>query len=196
MYYKLNKDFYRRSYYENVDFSRNIDYSSLCKLNGFHTFPQYEYSIILNAIQQLNFNIKKVIDFGCGTGLLLDYIVKRYKTPLSPYGIDFLEESIFLAKQLFAKFEDNFILANAAYIESINLNFRDSIILLDPYHYKKTDLIRMITYIKRFESPILLYTYSDVLNSTEIGSIEFFISGLDIPLLYNYKHELIQIIVI
>lgn len=51
----------------------------------------------------------KIIDFGCGNGMMLKFIVLHTKYKLIPYGVDFLPESIKQAKtKIFPEFKKNF----------------------------------------------------------------------------------------
>lgn len=51
----------------------------------------------------------KIIDFGCGNGMLLKFIVLNAKHKLIPYGVDFLAPSIRQAKtKIFTEFKKNF----------------------------------------------------------------------------------------
>jgi len=50
-----------------------------------------------------------VLDLGCGNGALLRFLLSRLSVKISPYGVDFLEESIQEAKTVvLSDFSDNF----------------------------------------------------------------------------------------
>jgi SAM-dependent methyltransferase len=196
MFYKLNKDFYFHTYYDGLDLNIEMNITYLLKLNGFKNYPQVEYSQILEAVNTIYQHERKIVDLGCGTGLLLNYIINNHSRTLIPYGIDFIEQSIAIAQHIFNGFKNNFFISNATDIESINIDLNDSIILLDPYHYLQSDLHKIINYCKSFRCRVLLYTYSDVLNILEIDDIKSFVIDLDLPCIYSHKHDLIQIYVV
>lgn len=196
MFYNKNKDFYFRSYYDCKNFYSDIDVSFLPKLNGFIKYPNIEYSLIFEAFKTVYQNESKIVDLGCGTGLLLNHIIDNHSNPLIPYGIDFIEQSIDIAQHVFEEFRNNFFISNAADIESVNIDFNDSIVLLDPYHYLRSDLYKIIRYCKSFGCSVLLYTYSDVLIMLEIDDIKSFVKDLEFQCIYSLKHDLIHIYVV
>jgi hypothetical protein len=87
-------------------------------------------------------------------------------------------------------FHQNLFVANAVSFDFSKYFF--DFILLDPYHFTDSDLIRLLqNLIERISNSIILYTYADVLIENKLKSVADFpalksISNLKI---FNY-HEI------
>ncbi len=135
--------------------------------NGFKEYPQEIYDIFLNLID----GDGKIIDLGCGNGLLLKHIIENSKYKLIPYGVDFIEESITQAKKLiFPEYSDNFIVAN---ISEVKLKERYyDFILFDPTHVHIDDHEKVLANILRScRRKIIFYTYKDMLTILKIAKV-------------------------
>ena len=148
---------------------KNNDGSDILRPNGFQEYPEEVYDLFLKLIDHDG----KIIDLGCGNGLLLRHIITKSKYKLIPYGIDFIKESIEQAKtKVLPQYADNFIVGNIVDVELGVENY--DFILFDPYHVHKNDLSQMIHKIIRScreNGKIIFYTYTDVLKILRIINI-------------------------
>lgn len=112
----------------------------------------------------------KVIDLGCGNGLLLRHIVTRSKYKVIPYGVDFIEESIYQARErILPEYYDNFIIGNIVNVDLGVDNY--DFILIDPYDIHPDDLEEVINRVVKACRPggkVIFYTYRDVLRILRI----------------------------
>lgn len=93
---------------------KNNDGTDIFMPNGFRSYPEEIYNLFLRLIDHDG----KVIDLGCGNGLMLRHLVRRSKYSLVPYGIDFIEKSIKQAKEtILPEYAENFIVGNIVDIE-------------------------------------------------------------------------------
>ena len=74
------------------------------KLNGHLSPPYVEYHALLKFINQSG----KILDLGCGNGMLLKFICEFSEFDLIPFGIDKKTEVIDEAKRNLSKFTHNF----------------------------------------------------------------------------------------
>lgn len=137
------------------------DGSDLLRPNGFREYPEEIYDTFLSLINHDGV----VIDLGCGNGLLLRHLVTRSRYRLTPYGVDFLEESIRQARSIvLPEYADNFKVANIADL-NLGRNTYD-FIFFDPYTVYPGDLERVVEGLIEACRPggrIIFYTYRDVL---------------------------------
>ena len=136
--------------------------------NGFLVYPHEIYDFLLSFIDHPG----RVIDLGCGNGLLLKHLVENSKYELIPYGVDFIEESIEQAKrEILPEFADNFTVANIRdYVKEMPDEYFD-FVFFDPYHLHPKDLDEAVERILRACRPdgkVIFYTYSDVLESLNL----------------------------
>ena len=104
-YYSIKHSFYSSYPQGKTEYERN----------GFDEYPELEYSMFIRAINNIPVTSLRVIDIGCGNGLLLKHIIQNSGKQIMPYGIDFIEESIEETKcQTLPNYKDNFICKNAA----------------------------------------------------------------------------------
>ena len=76
------------------------------KMNGYNNIPKNSYTATLPLIDRGG----KIIDLGCGNGMLLNFILQFSGYHLIPYGIDLNKEAIQQAKtDVLPEYADNFI---------------------------------------------------------------------------------------
>ncbi|MEB3779526.1 MAG: class I SAM-dependent methyltransferase [Desulfurococcales archaeon] len=147
----------------------NNDGSNILLPNGFREYPHDIYNTFLRLID----GDGKIIDLGCGNGLLLKHIVTRSRYNLIPYGIDFIEESIKQAKELiFPEYHDNFSVANIADVD-LGESLYD-FILFDPTHVHVDDHLRVLDKVLKACRPggkVIFYIYKDMLRILKIAKI-------------------------
>ncbi len=101
-FYGKSRDFYLAEYWREKD-------DNLFRPNGFTVLPEEFYQAFSAQIDKNG----KVLDLGCGNGLMLKYLMATSGYKLIPYGVDFLERSIKQAKEiLFPEYADNFETCN------------------------------------------------------------------------------------
>ncbi|MEB3860496.1 MAG: class I SAM-dependent methyltransferase, partial [Desulfurococcales archaeon] len=107
----------------------------------------------------------RVIDLGCGNGLLLRHLVSQAGKKLEPYGVDFIEESIEQAKTvILPEYAENFAVSNLVDYSLKPGSF--DFILVDPYDIHRDDLegfLEMVLGACRPGGRVIFYTYRDVL---------------------------------
>ena len=137
------------------------DGTDILRPNGFREYPAEIYDLFLSLVDHDG----KVLDLGCGNGLMLRHLITRSPYKLVPYGVDFLEESIRQAKELvLPEFADNFWVANVAEVELEPGSF--DFIFFDPYHVHPDDRADVVVRVIRACRPggkVIFYTYRDVL---------------------------------
>ena len=137
------------------------DGTDVLRPNGFKEYPVEIYNIFLSLIDHDG----KVIDLGCGNGLMLKHLVTNSKYKLVPYGVDFIEESIKQAREIvLPEYSDNFTVANVVEVNLGENSF--DFIFFDPYIVHPDDLEDMISKLLKACKPrgkVIFYTYKDVL---------------------------------
>lgn len=140
---------------------KDNDGSNIFRPNGFDTYPEEIYDLFLSLVDHDG----KVIDLGCGNGLMLRHLLMKSKHKLIPYGIDFIEESIRQAKELILPmYAENFKVGNIVNIDLGTNSF--DFIFFDPYDVHSDDIQAMIDKLLKACKPggkIIFYTYRDVL---------------------------------
>lgn len=148
---------------------KNNDGSDILMPNGFRSYPEEIYNIFLSLIDHDG----KVIDLGCGNGLMLRHLLTRSKYKIVPYGIDFIEESIRQARQtILPEYARNFTVGNIVDIDLGTKTF--DFIFFDPYNVLADDLEEMIDKLIKACRPkgkIIFYTYRDVLRVLRLINI-------------------------
>jgi len=66
------------------------DGTDILRPNGFREYPDEIYDLFLSLVNHDG----RVLDLGCGNGLMLRHLITRSRYRLIPYGVDFIEESI------------------------------------------------------------------------------------------------------
>lgn len=162
-WYVSRREAIRKMYWKNKG-SQNIYLPS-----GFKEYPHEIYNLFLNAVHRNG----KVLDLGCGNGLLLKHLVENSKYELKPYGVDFIDESIQQAKKvILPDYSNNFIVSNIVDYELRPKSF--DFILLDPTDIHKDDIDWFLDKVLRACKPdgrIIFYTYRDVMRVLFILSI-------------------------
>jgi len=145
---------------------KDNDGTDILKPNGFTEYPEEIYNLFLEQID----GDGEIIDLGCGNGLLLKHIICRSKYNLTPYGIDFIPESIDQARMLIhPDYPENFKVANIIHYELGIEKYR--YIIFDVYTVHPKDLPqtveRVIKACKK-NGKIIFYIYRDVLRIMRI----------------------------
>lgn len=139
---------------------------------GFNKYPHQEYNTIVKAIEKINIpkDILKIIDIGCGNGLLLRHICMYSNKKVIPYGIDFLSASIKEARQkIHPQYPFNFSCLSAM---DYKLQEKFDVVLLDPCILKVEDRTEYFRRIKKAQIPYcILYTYADVLRNLNCKNV-------------------------
>jgi len=137
----LKKDeFYHRKkrHLWNMYWKEN-DGSDVFRPNGFSEYPQEIYDVFLGLIDHDG----RVIDLGCGNGLMLRHLTTGSKHKLMPYGVDFMEESIKQAKDAILHMHaENFKVESIVDI-ALDVSSFD-FIFFHPYHVHSDDMQGMI----------------------------------------------------
>jgi 2-polyprenyl-3-methyl-5-hydroxy-6-metoxy-1,4-benzoquinol methylase len=104
-YYSQQKQWYEKNYW-------GENHNDLLLPNGITGSPSELISKI-KVLKKLITHDGKIIDLGCGNGLLLKMYTKQTDLNIIPYGVDFMEKSIRQAKRLvFPEHKGNFIVGN------------------------------------------------------------------------------------
>ena len=110
-------------------FKDNKDKFSL-ELNGYSEPPVGPY---ISTLPLVNKN-GKIIDLGCGNGMLLKFLIEFSNQQLIPYGIDLNQLSLNKAKEFFPNQKDNFKIFDVN-----KYNFEEGpfdIIITNPFYTK------------------------------------------------------------
>ncbi len=150
--YELKKFYYQHTYYQNetpLDANRSGWSSSSLQEKAYSSFLRFFV------------NPGKVIDLGCGDGSLLKFLVKECPYALIPYGVDFLEQSILIAKkEILPEFSNNFFTGN---ILNFDIGtFKPNYIIVNPFYVLEEDRKNFIR--KSFKAlgkngKLILYEY-------------------------------------
>ncbi len=102
-YYSIRKKWFEKEYWP-------IDHKDIFKPNGINNYQELSnnFSIVLNFIDYDG----KIIDLGCGNGLLLQWLRDNSKYRLEIFGVDFIEKSIRQAKRMIPDSRNNFFCKN------------------------------------------------------------------------------------
>lgn len=145
------------------------DGHDILRPNGFDVYPDEIYDLFLSLVNRDG----RVVDLGCGNGLMLRHLVTKSQYKLVPYGVDFIKESIKQAKEVvIPEYAENFKVGNIVDID-LSANFFD-FIFFDPYDVHPDDLQPMIYKILTACKPggeIIFYTYADVLKALKLLKI-------------------------
>jgi SAM-dependent methyltransferase len=143
------------------------DGSDIYLPNGFREYPHEIYDLFCQQIDHGG----KVLDLGCGNGLMLRHLVHHVGHRLIPYGVDFLAESIRQAReQVLPEYADNFTLGNI-----LDYGYDDApydYIFFDPYDLNPADIPKVLSSILAALNPqgkLICYTYRDVLDAHGYG---------------------------
>ena len=133
--------YFRKRFYEERKrrlwemYWKGNDGSNILRPNGFTEYPREVYDLFLSLIDRDG----KVIDLGCGNGLMLRHLVTRSRYRLIPFGVDFIEESIRQAREVvLPEYAANFFVSNIVDFDLGASAF--DFIFFDPYTVHPDDL--------------------------------------------------------
>ena len=131
--------------------------------NGFREYPHEIYNLFCKQIDRDG----KVLDLGCGNGLMLKHLITHTKHKLIPYGVDFLKESIKQAREIIPpEYAENFVVNNILEYDYSAAPY--GFIFFDPYDIHPTNIPKVLKDILEALSPegkLICYTYRDVLDA-------------------------------
>lgn len=160
-FYRRLHEWYARAYWT------DNDGTDLCRPNGFPRLPEVVYTLFAEQVTQSG----RILDLGCGNGLMLKYVVSRSPHALIPYGVDLMPESIAQARQIvLPEFADNFSVGNVA-----DYAFADSpyeYIFVGPDDLYPQDLEAIVGAVTRacaVGGRVIFYCYRDVLSSNDLA---------------------------
>ncbi len=156
-HYKQHYLFYLDAYW------KNNDGTNLYLPNGFQNLPETIYRAFVSEIDKNG----KVLDLGCGNGLMLKYLMVTSGYKLIPYGVDFMDLSIKQAKEiLHPQYKNNFTVGNV-----INYSFNKGpfdFIFVPLHHIHSNDRKEYLNKIKKNcqrNGKIIFYEYADSLRA-------------------------------
>lgn len=156
-YYLKNRNYYLKTYWE------NNDGTNLYRPNGFDSLPENIYKAFAAEIDKNG----KVLDLGCGNGLMLQYLMFSSGYKLIPYGVDFMESSIKQAKEiLHPQYATHFVAGNVT-----NYSFDDKpfdFIFATIHHIHPDDRAKHLKKIRegcQKNGKVIFYEYADVLRA-------------------------------
>lgn len=172
-FYLKNQNYYLKTYWE------NNNGSNLFRPNGFDSLPEDIYRAFAIEIDKDG----KVLDLGCGNGLMLRYLMVCSGYKLIPYGVDFIELSIKQAKEiLHPQYADHFEVGNV-----VNYSFERGpfdFIFATLHHIYPNDRKKYLAKLKKNckkNGKIIFYEYTDVLKNENYAWVGEF------PELKNWK---------
>ena len=158
-YYQEKQKFYLETYW------KNNDEGNLYRPNGFENLPENIYQAFCEQIDKNG----KILDLGCGNGLMLRYLMEATGYKLIPYGIDFIKPPIKQAKEvLHPQYAAHFVVGNV-----IDYSFKSGpfdFIFATIHHIHPADRGKYLQKIKKHckkEGKIIFYEYSDVLKQNQ-----------------------------
>ncbi len=163
-HYLNNQNWYLKTYWE------DNDGHNLYRPNGFKSLPENIYRAFAEQIDKDG----KVLDMGCGNGLMLQYLMLTTGYKLIPYGVDFMSRSIKQAKKiLHPQYANHFEVGNV-----VNYSFKKGpfdFIFAAIHHIYSGDRKEYLAKLRKNckkDGKIIFYEYNDVLkaeNYTWVG---------------------------
>lgn len=120
-------------------------------------------SVVECAVEVLAGRNGKVIDFGCGNGVLLRKI-RELNSRIVPYGIEVDEKRLSNIVQVLPQFEENFVVGNMFNNEKIWQNGKYELAILMPGRLLEADPETVTKFKERLKiycNNILIYAYGD-----------------------------------
>ena len=159
-HYIQEKNFYLRNYWRDGNNKTDI-----YRPNGFPRLPVDTY---LAFCEQIDRN-GKMLDLGCGNGLMLKYLIQTTQYKLIPFGIDFMKKSIEQAKKIIhPQYAQNFVFGNLInydlYFKKTKFDFIFTF-LSHLYPADRKILLKKIRKSCRKGGKIIFYEYSDVIKA-------------------------------
>lgn len=137
------------------------EFNRIIVTNGFTSYPKAIYDQFVSIVKGPG----KILDLGCGNGLLLRHIVKNSRFKIIPFGVDFIKKSIEQARTIvFPEHKNNFKVCN--FIDFDFPGQRFNYIIFTPYDLYLDDWKAFFKKLKLALLPkgqIIFYCYSDVL---------------------------------
>jgi len=163
-FYETRRLGYRQLYFEGQR-------RSLTWTNGFQRIPTRLYSALLPCFHKSG----RMVDLGCGNGLLLRFLVNHSFHVLEPFGVDFLPEAIHEAQTLVHPDRPgNFVVKNIVEWRPDGLF---DFIMFDPYQVRQTDLHAFFEHCTSNLAPdgrTIVYCYADALAALSLCKISEF----------------------
>lgn len=155
-FYSRYKNFYIKKYWD------DNNGENFYRPNGFSQLPEKNYMAFVSEIDKDG----KILDLGCGNGLMLKYLEITSGYKIVPYGIDFMEKSIKQAKEvLHSKHASNFEVGNIKDYSFKKGPFDFIFAIL--YHVHPDDRNNYLNKLKNNSKKggkVIFYEYLDVLN--------------------------------
>jgi SAM-dependent methyltransferase len=172
-YYSKTKEYFSKEYW------KNSDGTDLIRPNGFKKYPIFVYTALCQQVDKDG----KILDLGCGNGLMLKHLMQYSGYKLIPYGIEFLKDSVKQAKEtIHSQYKNNFLVGNI-----INYPFDKgpfNFIFLSPHHLHPSDRKGFLKKLKKNcvrGGKIIFYAHSDVLRGHQYNWVGEF------PEIKNWK---------
>jgi SAM-dependent methyltransferase len=163
-----NRTFYESAYawYADAYWNSN-DGTDLCRPNGFPRLPRPVYDLFASQVVQGG----KVLDLGCGNGLMLKYLVDVSPNRVVPYGVDWLERSIAQARHVvLPEFEGHFFVANLVDYDFADAPYRCIFVAPDDVHPDdREQFFRTAVDALSDDGRIVFYCYRDVLDNQAVS---------------------------
>ena len=140
-------------------------------MNGYDKPPSYSYMPTLHHINRNG----KIMDLGCGNGMLLKFLIKFSGKQLEPFGIDHNEECIYQAvSEVLPEYAQNFRICDI-----INYYFLENsfdIIIANPFHtytkYSIAEFTKQCIESLNYSGRLIYRIHDDVLENINIETIE------------------------
>lgn len=158
------------------------------KMNGHPNVPENSYPTTLPLIDRGG----KIIDLGCGNGMLLKFLLQFSGHHLMPYGIDLNKEAIQQAKtDVLPEYADNFAAGNIK-----DYGFREGpfdIIISSPFYSlgNPKDFTKKCMNALKPKGKLIYFFYYDVFRRLGITSLDEceYLDG--VPMLFSYGREIL-----
>lgn len=151
------------------DWFNQYEDSFSVELNGFESKPIISYISILPLIN----NGGKILDIGCGNGMLLKFICEFSGYNFQPYGIDWNFVAIENAKTIvLPEFSDNFLLKNIDNYMPLKDKF--DIVICNPFHSQKSIKQTILSCKKMLQNKgrLILRVHNDNIEFNSISELK------------------------